>query len=206
MRRIFIAAITATLLVGTSCDKKSVTPTIDNRQIMPLQTGRQWWGTQTSIYGEYTQSVTMAYIVDSMTTVNNEAWYHISYYIDTFKYDPILMLTNRVDGLWIWYTGNDSPGGPAIWAPYPAAVGDTVTTDRFPIESIRVEAIDTIIEVPAGIFKCYHYFIDQRSIINSGPLHRYFTPGIGLIKVELFEYFIIPPGSTIWTLDSVVQK
>jgi hypothetical protein len=138
--------------------------------------------------------------------VDDETWYNVSYFVDTFKYDPEFMLTNRDDGLWIWYHNIDTLGGPNLWAPYPGAVGDTVTTDYFPAEFIRVEAVDTSVSAPAGTFACYHYFIDQLSIINSGPLHRYFAPGIGLVKLELYEYFVQPPGTTIWVLDSVVQK
>jgi hypothetical protein len=93
-------------------------------------------------------------------------------------------LSNRSNGLW-W--GFPLEGDNSTWLrlPYPSKSGVKAIN---PYNEWWVENIDTMIKVPAGTFRCYHY--KTKEISGSQDLvHDYFySPGVGLVRLNWYTH------------------
>lgn len=208
MRTIFVCFSAALLTLGLGCSKNPVIE-IKGGVIMPLNSGMHWYGTQRS-FTDKDDNISRSIIIYSLgesVTFDNETWFEFIKIYDTDTSRLDMLVTNRDDGLWIWYTHIDSLSGePDLWAKYPATVGDTFSTRTHPMEKITVENTNSIVWAPSGIFRSYNYRVNALDIGNAPILNRYFSPNVGLVKTEYFDYFIFPQTTYVWELDSLVQR
>lgn len=119
-------------------------------------------------------------ILTGDTIIENERWFKNFPYYFINKSDGLHVKT--VDG---WYLGYKD----MLYAKYPAIAGDTFSFNNL---FCTVISVDTIIQVPAGQFRCYFYqktltaFPDDTNVIYTN--NQFFCPGIGLIQDEYYTF------------------
>jgi len=167
MAKIILIVLFSLLVVG-DCKKRIVDSEleqspIDSTTIMPLKIGNIWSYKVTRLDISRNVDTVLTYhrILTSSIIINNERWYD-----DSGGY----IYTNKPGGL--WKAINDDTN---YFALYPAKVND-----KFPIwlDTAVVISTDSLIEVPAGKYRCYVYKASYST--------RFFSPGIGLIYGEEF--------------------
>lgn len=147
--------------------------------IMPLAVGNMWVfqvnALDTSVNAMRRIGIDTFRVVRD-TTIANSRWYELR----GLQSDGYAI--NWTNGCWFAVPGSD----PFLFAKYPAAVGDTFTSVIGGVEArYQVVATGAEITVPAGRFFCYHY---RQRIGPRGPTSNYyFAPGVGLVKLEIFD-------------------
>lgn len=188
-------AIIALALLLVACGKKeessqkqptpgtAITPAVTSTpaqadMIMPLKPGNLWVYQVTALDTANNRMVLLkvdTFEVAGDTVVDSELWHKFN----ALGSDSGRAI-NRNDGLW-FSPNNDAP---YLFAKYPAAIGEEYSTTIFGIPTankVLSHAID--VEVPAGKFSCYAYaqYVGPQKILTI----YYFTPGKGLIKMEV---------------------
>lgn len=194
-------AIAAIIAAGCSSDKATDGDPIPN-VIVPLALGSSWAGTQIE-YDSNGAEVTNFYqtfFINQDTTVAGERWFSIA--------GGKILLANHTDGLWSRYGFQDTLDlqDPAMYAKYPATVGDTWQSGVDLSATVSVVSIDTSVTVPMGTYKCYLY----RWVRYSGTRidHYFIAPKTGWVKTEYYKF---TEGGTqylygLWELEELDSK
>lgn len=162
----------------------------DDDYLMPLAVGNRWIATVVE--------------TDDFLYVGEESTYLDTIVITSMSKEIYRDRTGRIwwngsDGL---YRGDWNCGGPM--GVYPAERGDTFATT--PVAQVLlpdpnggdpevveqqicqvVIATDTLITVPAGSFRCYHYaprLLAPAEARLVRPEHRFYAPGVGPVLIE----------------------
>lgn len=171
------------------CKSKIVDSDTSNsiKVIQPLTVGSEWhyktfgfWpdGSNKDFISDYILKIKMDTIINGIT------WALIIRLPECDDCGFGEYLCNRTDGLW-W--GFPLEGDSLSWLrlPYPSRIGVEAIN---PYNEWWVENIDTIIKVPAGTFKCYHY--KTKEIFGSQDLINdyFYSPGVGLVRLNWYTY------------------
>ncbi len=113
------------------------------------------------------------------TVINGTRWY-------TSDTNGIYWMGNKPDGLYSMEIRDGKVNKVSLEFKYPAKVGDTFYADTL---TWTVSSTDTAITVGAGKFRCYHYSGVLRDF-KGYKEHRFYCPGIGRIKQEIYWYLV----------------
>lgn len=150
--------------------------------IVPLTLGNTWVGTQVEYdsTGAEVVSFTQTFFVNQDTVIAGDRWYAIA--------GARILLANQNDGLWIRYGFQDTLDllDPAMYARYPAVVGQSWQSGIDLSSTVSVVSVDTSITVPKGTYKCHLY----RWVRDSGNRidHYFLAPKTGWIKTEFYRF------------------
>lgn len=168
------------------CKSKIVSPDNVTANIQPLSVGSEWYykdtgynpdGTKKDYEGYYTLRIKRD------TIINKNIWAVIISVPECDDCGFGEYLSNRFDGLWWGFPFEDDS---LTWLrlPYPSKIGVEAIN---PYNKWWVENVDTILHVPAGTFKCYHYKTKEISS-NQHFVHDYFySPGVGLVRLNWYS-------------------
>jgi hypothetical protein len=99
--------------------------------------------------------------------------------------------TNRSDGVYLWLRGRHDPG---LFISYPSKIGATFRNSYG--DSTVLVADGIRVKVEAGEFRCclyksfqspYRYIHGVRHIADSSLADIYFAPGVGMVRLDLFN-------------------
>lgn len=171
------------------CKSKIIEPdaSISFKVIQPLTVGSEW---HYKIFGFWPDGSIKDFVQDYIlkikmdTTINGNIWAIIISLPESDDGGFGECLSNRSNGLW-WGFPFEEDSLKWLRLPYPSEIGVKAIN---PYNEWWVENIDTIINVPAGTFKCYHY--KTREIYGSQDLvHDYFySPGVGLVRLNWYTH------------------
>lgn len=214
MNRFFfswIAGIITVLLLTTApgCNDRLPTEPKEN-VIMPLAKGNMWIGTLTTFAEDGTIIGTTpdTILVTDAEEINGSTWYQCR----AIGYDASTWYRNGNGGLWdgrrptleAAYIENEK----YVFALYPAQEGDTTDTETAKVlvpdpanpnnpklvDQIivrYVEATDTVVTVPLGIYPCNLYRTRLLEPVNASFVGaipwQYFAPNVGPVKIEWYQ-------------------
>lgn len=171
-----------------SCGDDPVKPCDNAKQIWPMAVGNYW---KYEVYSVFKDSAKFMYIVEynipGKVNISGEDWFLTSYN-DRMG---INIYVNKPDGL--WYDRHDSVNRENtdemhLKFKFPTIAGDKVIWEDDTTQTI---SIDVPVSVPAGNFKCIHYF----TRINHED-NFYICPGIGLVRHALITAY--EDGKPVW--------
>jgi hypothetical protein len=203
-------AIASLLFIGCADKENPSSPTVPAQSgLMPLGIGYSWTYQITENASDtlHMQIDTVRWSIIAAMTIQNEEWYEYSR-TTAMGWE---FYCNRPSGLWR-RVRNDfatSISDPIFEAKYPAVSGEYFS-DRHD-DRILVASVDKQLEVPAGTFLCNEYVDADTSHLVTPPYisrcHRYYSPEVGLIRMEFFSRAIDGRDllSTTWVLLSYSQ-
>ncbi len=167
-------------------------PITKETSIIPLALGNKWEfrDTHYDSDGTFLGIDSSSIFVDTMFNADGWTWHHTN--------PDGLLMSIRSDGVWLRgiYLGSD-----ILWHRYPARSGDTTILGVvYPGNSTRalhvkvVVAVDTMITVPAGTFKCIGYqsrYLDDQGKVIPGydVLYKYtdyYSLGVGFVLIDQY--------------------
>ncbi len=169
------------------CKNIIISPDNVTANIQPLSVGSEWYYKDTGYYPDgtkkdYEGNYTLAIKMD--TIINGNLWAKIINLPECDDCGFGEYLSNRSDGLW-WGFPFEADSLTWLRLPYPSKIGVEAIN---PYNKWWVENIDTILQVPAGTFKCYHYKIKDK-FSSQDLVHDYFySPGVGLVRLNWYTH------------------
>lgn len=187
MRKSSLSVIVLSIVVFIINNCGEIVNTDKVNYVQPLTTGSDWNYKDTGFWPDGTVKdlgVDFYYRlgIKRDTMINGNVWALIISLPECDDCGFREFLSNRSDGLW-W--GFPQQGDNSTWLrlPYPSRRGVKALN---PYNEWWVENIDTIIQVPAGTFNCYHYKTKEISN-NQHLVHDYFySPGVGLVRLNWY--------------------
>ena len=190
MKSLLLSAVV--LLVLFSCEQPTVS--FNHEPLLPEAEGRTW----TYIRSSWNSADTVNYTIYKAEMINGEQWYSFD-----LGMHPASMFTNRDNGMWVrprYDTSSD-----LLLIKYGAWTGDMYGAENivlhsiegepiYCIHSVRVDAVNNMVTVPAGTFSSTVYTETLRGR-DSRALYdqvTYWTvPGVGFVRIknqyELYE-------------------
>lgn len=179
---------TAGDMSGTQGEKSFSREGLDTTVIMPLTIGDMWVYEVSAL--DTIDNMMKPVRIDTFevtrdTIIDGERWFVVK-----DMTPPGGRVINREDGFWQCRRDQE----PFLFLKYPASPGDEYSWN---IRDITVEnrviAADAEVTVPAGTFTCYKYtqLADLQNII----VDYYFVPGVGGIRMEVFDKAGLRPVS-----------
>lgn len=179
MRKIHYLIVTSVVLLLYCCGNPTEPSEIE--RILPLNKGNIW------IYQEYEvkgEDSLVKYKIDTIqvlsdTIVDDFRFFNVSYF------GSILSVAYFNDSLYSYVDPKYPHLKPYLIYAYPCKLDD----HNFGLfGGCKIENIDTLITVQAGKFRCIKYkFYATMGAGNGFEDYHYCSPGVGLIKTELFR-------------------
>jgi hypothetical protein len=209
VRKIDIYVFMALILLPFSCGDYYYGPLEPEEApmtIMPLQIGNRWEGIRIAYENSFYPETTIEVLyIDDTVTVDEEQWYIVKKSVGGEEIDPLLMYSNRSNGLWRWSTSPVLLGGkPRLFIKYPARTGERyLLNDRLQIRMI-VNSTGSLVETGAGIYETINYETDDPRI-DAGIQEYYYVPDIGPIKWGIYRFAYVQYAPvTEWELRNFI--
>ncbi len=173
MKSIIFSFLVVICLISACSESSS--PTKHNDEIFPLAIGNKWVYQKTLGNGFDT---TCTYQIMMDTILNNEKWYGYG----------CTLLQNNESGLWAILIDDSSTNrNPTLFYKYPALAGQEY---EYTDIKVKVISINEEVTVPAGKFICYHYrFPLYKEEYLEVYMDYYLSPGVGMVKVEEYDWY-----------------
>jgi hypothetical protein len=203
----------ALLIIMSGCRPQVVIRPAHEDVLMPLHVGNRWEAKTIN------ESILHN---DRGWTTNSDGWEDIRITSDTVIEGKQWFITNR--GTRLAYTSNGIEGTDQALSPYdytlrmPEHVGDTVRVDRYTRKHDMgqtkevvcigiVVDLDTLVSVPAGLFRCYMVRMGvEGGLLSEMPLREdtfittFYARGIGKVKEVGVSSFVIGVRRYTWEL------
>ncbi|MBM2815697.1 MAG: hypothetical protein HW421_2459 [Ignavibacteria bacterium] len=171
----------AVIILLLSCKENSSSPSNQSNFIIPLKIGNSWNSkiTELGSNGLVISTLNETDYILKDTVIGMHKVYCMKTIFNGIDNNLVSYGLNKNDGL---YSINIENGkvNEYLWYKYPCKVGDIYFRHG---DTVKVEATDVEITVPAGKFRCVKYHL-----YHEFPSYFYLCPGIGPVKQEHFEY------------------